>query len=70
MKDDNISNNIINAMKSNQADRISLKTRIIADNVGLTIHQARYYLEKLRKNNIVERTAEGRGKKIRWLLNN
>ncbi|EAB9446527.1 faeA-like family protein [Salmonella enterica subsp. diarizonae] len=70
MKDDNISNKIINTMQLNQADKFSLRTRIIADNVGLTIHQARYYLEKLRKNNIVERTTKGRGKKIAWLLNN
>lgn len=69
MKDDDISNKIINTMRSNQADRFSLRTRIIADNVGVTIHQARYYLEKLRKNNIVERTTKGRGKKITWLLN-
>ncbi|HAU2961080.1 TPA: faeA-like family protein [Salmonella enterica subsp. diarizonae] len=70
MKDDNISNNIINTMRSNQADSFPLRTRTIADNVGITIHQARYYLEKLRKNNIVERTTKGRGKKITWLLNN
>lgn len=50
MKDDSISNNIINVMQSNQANTLPLRTRIIADNVGLTIHQARYYLEKLRKN--------------------
>ncbi|MBE8614625.1 hypothetical protein CYG68_19960 [Morganella morganii] len=70
MRDDNISNKIINTMISNQADRFALRTRIIADNVGITIHQARYYLEKLRKNNIVERTTKGRGRKITWLLNN
>ncbi|EHG6070534.1 faeA-like family protein [Salmonella enterica subsp. diarizonae serovar 61:z52:z53] len=70
MKDDNTSNEIINIMQLNQADRPSMRTRFIADNVGLTIHQARYYLEKLRKNNIVKRTTKGRGKKIAWLLNN
>ncbi|EHJ8506402.1 hypothetical protein KAM28_004490 [Salmonella enterica subsp. diarizonae serovar 47:k:z53:[z84]] len=68
MKDNNIYSQIIDVMKFRQAHVAPLKTRVIADDVGVSIHQTRYYLEELRKLNIVERSVEGRGKATYWLL--
>lgn len=61
---------IIEVMKLNDAYVIPLRTRVIADSVGISINQARYYLEEFRKLNIVERLVVGRGKITCWLLIN
>lgn len=68
MRKNDIYRQIIDVMKLRQAHSVSLKTRGIADDVGISIHQARYYLEELRKLNIVERSVEGRGKITCWSL--
>lgn len=69
MRDD-IYVDIIEVMKLQHADVIPLRTRVIADGVGISINQARYYLEEFRKLNIVERLVVGRGKITCWLLIN
>lgn len=67
MKKD-IYSEIIDSMKFRQAHIVPLKTRVIADNVKISIHQARYYLEELRKLNMVRRSATGQGKITLWTL--
>lgn len=67
MKKD-IYSEIIELMKFRQAHVIPLKTRMIADSVKISIHQARYYLEELRKLNMVRRSVTGQGKITLWIL--
>ncbi|EFU0743688.1 faeA-like family protein [Escherichia coli] len=43
-------------------------TREIADAVGLTIYQARGYLEVLQSSNVVEKVNSGRGRPGVWRL--
>ncbi|MCU6343569.1 FaeA/PapI family transcriptional regulator [Escherichia coli] len=43
-------------------------TREIADAVGLTIYQARGYLEVLQSSGVVEKVNSGRGKPGQWRL--
>lgn len=43
-------------------------TREIADAVGLTIYQARGYLEALQSSGVVEKVNSGRGKPGQWRL--
>ncbi|HEI6731327.1 TPA: hypothetical protein SJ159_004605 [Yersinia enterocolitica] len=43
-----------------------VKTREIADAIGLTIYQARQQLEYLQKYGLVERVALGRGRSALW----
>lgn len=43
-------------------------TREIADAVGLTIYQARGYLEALLSSGVVEKVNSGRGKPGQWRL--
>ncbi len=43
-------------------------TREIADAVGLTIYQARGYLEMLQSSGVVEKVNSGRGRAGQWTL--
>ncbi|HBC0990034.1 TPA: faeA-like family protein [Escherichia coli] len=43
-------------------------TREIADAVGLTIYQARGYLEVLQSSDVVEKINSGRGRPGQWRL--
>ncbi len=43
-------------------------TREIADAVGLTIYQARRYLEELQSSSVVEKVNSGRGRLGVWRL--
>ena len=43
-------------------------TREIADAVGLTIYQARRYLEELQSSSVVEKVNSGRGRPGVWRL--
>ncbi|CAD5645620.1 FaeA-like protein [Escherichia coli] len=45
-----------------------LSTREIADAVGLTIYQARGYLEVLQSSSVVEKVNSGRGRPGVWRL--
>lgn len=43
-------------------------TREIADVIGLTIYQARRYLEELQSSSVVEKVNSGRGRPGVWRL--
>ncbi|HFH2783538.1 TPA: FaeA/PapI family transcriptional regulator [Escherichia coli] len=43
-------------------------TREIADAIGLTIYQARRYLEELQSSSVVEKVNSGRGRPGVWRL--
>ncbi|EBS3610391.1 TPA: faeA-like family protein [Salmonella enterica] len=61
---------ILSFMQSQAKDRINMpvRTRIIADAAGLTIYQARSYLEILQGTGVVEKTNSGKGVPGLWRL--
>ncbi|EKG6905204.1 FaeA/PapI family transcriptional regulator [Escherichia coli] len=48
--------------------RTFFSTRAIADAVGLTIYQARGYMEALQSSGVVEKVNSGRGRAGQWRL--
>ncbi|STB68617.1 FaeA-like protein [Citrobacter freundii] len=65
---ENIYDQIILFMKQSGAEVTPLKTRKIADGVGLTTYRALYHLNKLHTRALVEPDNRGRGNVIRWYL--
>lgn len=65
---ENIYDQIIFFMKQSGAEMTPIKTRKIANGVGLTTYRALYYLKKLRLRGLVEPDNSGRGNVIRWFL--
>ncbi|HHT2664595.1 TPA: FaeA/PapI family transcriptional regulator [Citrobacter freundii] len=55
-------------MRENEATVHPLKTRSIADGIGVSVYSARYYLHELSNRNLVESDDEGKGHIIRWYL--
>lgn len=65
----NIDGRIIDFMKKkNLSVNRTFSTREIADAVGLTIYQARGYLEALQSSSVVEKINAGRGRAGKWVL--
>ncbi|HFV9619797.1 TPA: FaeA/PapI family transcriptional regulator [Salmonella enterica subsp. enterica serovar Muenchen] len=61
---------ILSFMQSQTKGRINMpvRTRSIADAAGLTIYQARSYLEILQGTGLVEKTNSGKGVPGQWRL--
>ncbi|EAT6896132.1 hypothetical protein QWP53_002601 [Salmonella enterica] len=55
-------------MNEKKATVRPLKTREIADGVGVSVYAARHYLRELSDKNLVEADGKGKGQVIRWYL--
>ncbi|EBQ5842053.1 regulator [Salmonella enterica subsp. enterica serovar Brandenburg] len=66
---ESIITNIISIIRERQsADDAPVKTRDIADAVGLSIYQVRSYLEQLRDVGVLEKVNAGKGAPGLWRL--
>ncbi|EGK3351329.1 transcriptional regulator PefI [Salmonella enterica] len=66
---ESIITNIISIIRERQsADDAPVKTRDIADAVGLNIYQVRSYLEQLRDVGVLEKVNAGKGAPGLWRL--
>ncbi|ECE8688913.1 TPA_asm: regulator [Salmonella enterica subsp. enterica serovar Enteritidis] len=66
---ESIITNIISIIRERQsADDAPVKTRDIADAVGLSIYQVRSYLEQLRDVGVLEKVNAGKGVPGLWRL--
>ncbi|HAO6705537.1 TPA: hypothetical protein IQM31_002581 [Escherichia coli] len=66
----NIYEEIIRFMEESNAYASPLKTREIADGCSLSVYSARYYLQELNRQHIVEPVRSGKGSAIYWYLVN
>lgn len=61
---------IIHFMEERNASVSPLKTREIADGCEISVYLARYYLQELSRQHIVEPDRSGKGSAIYWHLVN
>ncbi|EEZ4478610.1 FaeA/PapI family transcriptional regulator [Escherichia marmotae] len=61
---------IIHFMEERNASVSPLKTREIADGCEMSVYLARYYIQELNRQHIVEPDRSGKGSAIYWYLVN
>lgn len=65
---ENLVEKILLYMQTSGADIMPLKTRTIADAMGISVYRARYYLYELQSQALIESDNAGRGQSLHWRL--